>query len=79
VGPVRSIPASRWSPSPGTSIGSRLVPWLNRPRRMRSIGGGHPPSDPGYYRHRVIPATSFDGLIFIQLATPTRLNPTVTR
>jgi erythromycin esterase len=53
--------------------------WLNRPRRMRSIGGGHPPADPGYYRHRVIPGTSFDGFIFIQISTPTRLNPTVTR
>jgi erythromycin esterase len=53
--------------------------WLSRPRRMRSIGGGHPPSDPGYYRHRVIPGTSFDGLIFIQRSTPARLNPTVTR
>jgi erythromycin esterase len=53
--------------------------WLSRPRRMRSIGGGHPPADPGYYRHAVVPGTSFDGLIFIQLSTPTRLNPTVTR
>jgi erythromycin esterase len=53
--------------------------WLSRPRRMRSIGGGHPPADPGYYRHPVTPGVSFDGLIFIQRSTPARLNPTVTR
>lgn len=53
--------------------------WLGKPRRMRSIGGGHPPQDPGYYRHPVIAGTSFDGVIFVPRTTPTRLNRTVTR
>jgi len=53
--------------------------WLKRPHRMRSIGGGHPPNDPGYYGYPVVPGKSFDGLIFVQNTTPTRLNPTVTR
>lgn len=64
----------RRAPTTGPAAG-----WLRRPRRVRSIGGGHPPMNAGYYRDPAVAGVSFDGLLFIRRSTPIRLNPTVTR